>query len=450
MQELPHMCSIISAISFNSDLTDFFEKNRETIINEWVDYPAIDDIRKRLSYTKDEYRTRVATNVLGYFSTVLSGENQPGDCPVMRTIVKDFHALGLTVEDVFLNCTALKNVVLKLFDRHGTPDLKQQQCNLIMVMDHNLYGVLSIYSEIKRAHEAELEFRNRIIQENVLYTRTDVEGIIIEVTDAFCNVSGYEKHDVLGNTHSIFKHPEVDPTVYRELWETIKNGETWNGNLLNLRKDGTTFIATTKIVPVYDEGGAVKEYMVFRNDITSDELAKVDPLSGLYNRREFDAIFEKLSLTAVARNEPFSIILADIDHFKQINDTFGHHEGDDVIVRFAGILRTCTRNSDVCARWGGEEFVILLPNTELHTAFDVAERIRHAAFKCLHIGDYAVTSSFGVARLERGESMHDLFKRVDSYLYFAKQNGRNRTIAKRALPKKVNLSHSNTFSPIIP
>lgn len=429
MHFLPHMSSIIESISFDSEMVDFIDNNRSFIITEWVDYPAIDDIRERLSYTKEQYRTRIAQNVLGYLFTILRGENKPGDCPVMRTIVRELHQMGLTVEDVFLNCTALKNVMLKLIGTHATPELKKHQCDLIMVMDHNLYGVLSIYSDIKRSHEAELEFRNRIIQENVLYTRTDTDGVIIEVTDAFCNVSGYERHEILNNTHSLFKHPDVESGVYRELWETIKTGEIWSGTLLNLRKDGTTFIATTKIVPVYDNEQRIKEYMVFRNDITSDELAKVDPLTGLYNRREFDTIFQKLYLTSLGRNEPLSVILADIDHFKMINDTYGHHEGDDVITRFAQILRSCTRNTDVCARWGGEEFVILLPDTDLHTAYDVAERIRHAALGCLQVGNHTVSCSFGVARLERGESVKELFKRVDGYLYCAKETGRNRTIA---------------------
>ena len=429
MHELPHMSSIISGISFSVELVDFIDANGDFIIREWVGYPAIKDIRSRLSYAKEEYASRIARNVLNYFSTVLRGENKPGDCPIMRTIVNEFYSRGLTVEDVFLNCTAFKNVVLKLFDMHAAPELKKEQCNLIMVMDHNLYGVLSLYSEIMRSHEEELEFRNSIIQENVLYTRTDSEGSIIEVTDAFCNLSGYDKEELLGSTHSLFKHPDVDIEIYRGLWETILSGKVWRGNLLNLRKDGSTFITTARIVPVFDMNGRTVEYMAFRSDITSNELAKVDPLTGLYNRREFDTIFQKMYQNAKTGNEPLSVILADIDHFKMINDTYGHHEGDDVIIRFAGVVRNCIRSSDVCARWGGEEFIILLPDTDLHTAFDVAERIRHNTLGCLQVGDHSISCSFGVARLEQGENFGELFKRADRYLYSAKEKGRNRTVS---------------------
>lgn len=442
MRELPHVSAIIKDISFTAELIDFFIENRDVIIEGWVAYPAVHDIRERLDFTLELYRSRIAENVLNYFITVLKGHNKPGDCPVMRKIVSEFHALGLTVEDVFLNCAAFKNSVLKLFDTSGSAELKSHRCDLIMVMDYNLYGVLSVYSEMKRAHEAELEFRNRIIQENVFYTRMNAEGIILEATDAFCRMCGYEKEEIIDQTHALFRHPDVEESVYNGLWETITGGEIWSGNLFNLRKDGSTFIAMTKIVPISDVNGDKIEYMVFRNDITSNELAKVDPLTGLYNRRELDNLFRNLYLGAIDSNEPLSVIVADIDHFKSINDTYGHQEGDDVIVRFAGILRSCTRHSDICSRWGGEEFVLLLPGTGLETAYEVAERIRKAAENCLKIGGHLITCSFGVAQLEKGETINELFKRADGYLYCAKSNGRNQTVADVVCPEEANQSES--------
>ncbi len=420
MCELPHMSAVIRAIAFDDDTVALFEANREAIIEGWVEYPAIYDIRERLGYTKEEYRTRIARNVFGYFFSILRSLNAPGDCPTMRTVVKEFQSQGLTVEDVFLNCAAFKNVVYELLLDHP------KRHELIMVLDHNLYGVLSIYSEMIRAHEAQLELRNRIIQENVLYTRTDAQGVIIEVTEAFCALTGYEKEELIGQTHSLFKHPNVDPSIYRDMWETITGGEVWNGNLPNLRKDGSTFITTVRIVPVFEADR--REYMAFRTDITSDELSKVDPLTGLYNRRELDKKFQQLYMNAIVKEEPLCVILADIDHFKKVNDTYGHQRGDELIKEFSAILQTCTRLSDVCARWGGEEFIILLPRTRLVIAYEVAERIRHAACRELGGEGMAMSCSFGVAELAEGERIDDLFKRADGYLYRAKENGRNQSV----------------------
>lgn len=440
MREFEHMSSVIDAIRFDRTLVDFFERQRDAIINKWLDYPVLNAIIDSLGYSKEDYHTKIASGVFNNFYRILCGERQPGDCPVMRSVVNEFYEMGLTVEDVFMSCTAFKNTLLLFLDDCTVNDIKRHAANVMMVLDHNVYGVLSVYSEMKCARDEELAFRNRIIQENVLYTRTGTDGVIVEVTDAFCKLSGYDKNELIGNTHSVFKHPDVEPSVYSGLWETITSGEVWKGNLPNRRKNGSTFITTARIVPVYDSEGKIIEYMAFRNDITSDELAKIDPLTGLYNRRELDAIFQDLYVNAIAKNEPLAVILADIDHFKSINDTYGHKEGDDVIVRFAGLLRSCTRNSDVCARWGGEEFIVFLPCTELTTAFEIAERIRQAALSDLHIDEHIISCSFGVAVLEKGETTDDLFKRVDGYLYRAKENGRNQSVTQRTNPS-LNLFH---------
>jgi diguanylate cyclase (GGDEF)-like protein/PAS domain S-box-containing protein len=366
----------------------------------------------------------IVDKVLDYFFTILHSENRPGDCPAMRGFIANFYSIGLKVEDVYLICSAFKNVLSKLCSQ-ANPVAEIEYSNLIMVLDYNLYSVLSLYSEMIRSHEEQIEIRNTIIQENVLYTRTDKAGVIIEVTDAFCTLSGYSREELIGKTHSLFRHPSVDSYVYKELWKTIKGGGIWSGNLPNLHKDGSTFVTMARIVPHFDRQGKIVEYMAFRTDITSDELLKIDPLSGLYNRREFDRRFQELYANAVAKNDPFSVILADIDHFKRVNDTYGHQKGDELIRSFSDILRTCTRYSDICARWGGEEFIILLPQTTVSIAYEVAERIRQALVEDIRIGSQPLSCSLGVAEHRSGEKIDELFKRVDDYLYRAKENGRN-------------------------
>lgn len=428
MRELLHMNSVIEAVRLDTVLADFLEGHREAILDGWSDYPAIRDIRKSLGHSKEAFRTSIASNVLSFFFTVLRGENKPGDCPVMRSIVKEFYTRGLTVEDLFFNCTALKNVVLGLFESCDDSSVKNHRSNVTMILDHNLFGVLSIYSDMMRTHESELEFRNSIIQKNVLCTRTDCQGVILEATDAFCSISGYDREELIGKTHSVMKHPNVDPSVYEDLWKTITSGQVWTGDLANMRKDGSPFITTTRIIPILNDQGEIAEYMAFCNDITAHELAKIDPLTGLYNRRALDLKFQKLYINAAVNDNPLSVILADIDYFKRVNDTYGHHEGDELIKNFAGILKEFTRNSDICARWGGEEFMILLPGTPLQNAFNKAERIRAAVKNKLCIDEYPITCSFGVAQLEKGESIAELFKRIDKYLYTAKHNGRDQSV----------------------
>lgn len=161
---------------------------------------------------------------------------------------------------------------------------------------------------------------------------------------------------------------------------------------------------------------------------------KIDALTGIGNRRAFD---EALAAAIVACREartPLSLVMADIDHFKRINDSFGHPVGDEVIKMLARIITTSLRNSDVAVRYGGEEFAIILPNAGLDVAKSVAERIRKK-FESRKVtlretGDTVgkVTASFGVAELRVGDDAETLVQRSDRKLYAAKSAGRNRVI----------------------
>jgi len=160
------------------------------------------------------------------------------------------------------------------------------------------------------------------------------------------------------------------------------------------------------------------------------ELAYYDPLTGLPNRRFF---FEHASLIfeeAKRYEKPLSLLIMDIDHFKKINDTYGHDVGDLVLKAFAGVLRGIVRQSDICARFGGEEFVVLLPNTDLEGAKVLAERIRTAVAKNpVEHGSIVIvfTVSIGISQYRKGmQNIEKLIKEADTALYRAKEGGRNR------------------------
>lgn len=146
-----------------------------------------------------------------------------------------------------------------------------------------------------------------------------------------------------------------------------------------------------------------------------------DSLTQTYNRTKTEQVMS----TLCASGQPFAAVLADIDHFKQVNDDFGHLEGDRVIVEVASALEDGRRSNDVVARWGGEEFLVLLPDSDVSTAAEVAEKMRCRIESTIRVGDRHVTASFGVAAHRVGESPDGLFERADSALYAAKHAGRN-------------------------
>ncbi|TIP36723.1 MAG: diguanylate cyclase, partial [Mesorhizobium sp.] len=168
------------------------------------------------------------------------------------------------------------------------------------------------------------------------------------------------------------------------------------------------------------------------------EMAVIDGLTGLHNRRYLDSHLQTLFDRAAARRRPLSVMITDLDRFKSINDTYGHDGGDDVLREFARRLRKNVRGIDLACRFGGEEFVVVMPDTEGAVAEKVAERIRaeiaQAPFAIGSDGKtIEVTVSVGVSSLLKGtDSVAALMKRADLALYEAKSGGRNRVVAKAA------------------
>jgi len=156
-------------------------------------------------------------------------------------------------------------------------------------------------------------------------------------------------------------------------------------------------------------------------------LSLTDPLTGVGNRRALEKALALETSRAIRTGKGLCAVMADLDHFKGINDTFGHDVGDDVLAAFGDLLRRQTRGTDIVARFGGEEFVVLMPHTDLEHAVDSAERIREALESArFEPVPGPITVSMGVAELAADEPGEALLRRADKALYEAKQAGRNR------------------------
>lgn len=159
------------------------------------------------------------------------------------------------------------------------------------------------------------------------------------------------------------------------------------------------------------------------------ELSRTDFLTGCANRKFFNERINEMISLAKRKSLPLSVVMSDLDHFKKINDRFGHDAGDLVLKGYADLLRQYTRNEDLAARFGGEEFVVLLPLTDIKQAFTMSERIRLALAKQDFLGNkYVVTASCGVSRLKDEDRPEDLIKRADTAMYQAKDLGRNKSV----------------------
>ncbi|RME77767.1 diguanylate cyclase [Candidatus Woesearchaeota archaeon] len=174
-----------------------------------------------------------------------------------------------------------------------------------------------------------------------------------------------------------------------------------------------------------------------------ERLSITDPLTGLHNRRSFNQLLEQEIARSKRTQEPLSLLLLDIDHFKNYNDTNGHQAGDKLLKELAQLIKTTMRKTDIPARYGGEEFVIILPNTSLIGSEQVAEKLRQAVEE--HDFDHAhkqplghVSISIGLATLRPADTQETLIKRADDYLYKAKERGRNQFISSKRIEESVN------------
>lgn len=156
------------------------------------------------------------------------------------------------------------------------------------------------------------------------------------------------------------------------------------------------------------------------------EQATTDTLTGIANRRKLYAMLSSEIRRAGRYKLPLSAMMLDIDHFKRVNDMLGHLVGDDVLVNLVSLISGMIREQDIFARWGGEEFIILVPNRDIKDTRQFAEKLRKAVELHAFPTAGSLTCSFGVAEYQQNESIEGFFKRVDEALYRAKENGRNR------------------------
>jgi diguanylate cyclase (GGDEF)-like protein/PAS domain S-box-containing protein len=291
---------------------------------------------------------------------------------------------------------------------------------------------------------------------------TDATGLIEWANPAFTTLTGYELEEVLGINPRILKSGMMDRGFYRTLWSTILDGEKWSGELWNLRKDGNVYCEEMHIAPVPATDGSITNFVAVKHDITQRKqaaeeaerakeglvllnkelreanehilkISQTDALTGLANRRTLDERMRSEMARADRLGCGFSVILGDLDHFKSVNDEFGHLVGDRVLTAAARVLADQARTYDLPARFGGEEFMVLLPETTLTDAMVIAQRIRTA------ISEVAVpevtrqiTMSLGVSTWGHGDTLGALVGRADAALYQAKKRGRNRVVAQRS------------------
>ncbi|WP_019026869.1 diguanylate cyclase [Colwellia piezophila] len=275
-----------------------------------------------------------------------------------------------------------------------------------------------------------LEQHLRVLDQYVITASFTQDCTLTEVSKALCNISRYERQELIGKPLSFLLHPDTPEDTYSSLLEAIKNGQNWSGELLYCDSQGDDCWIYTEIEPQQDRNGLTTGYTAISVDVSDKKkmeiMSTTDSLTGLANRRKLDDALAQSLAEAQRYNKPLSVVMLDIDKFKVVNDSYGHIVGDQVIKTIANLLKSNVRDSDISGRWGGEEFLLVCPETELMGAQRVSELLRQI-INGHHFLDIPNQScSFGVAQWDHTESLNTLLERADKALYSAKTKGRNR------------------------
>lgn len=269
-----------------------------------------------------------------------------------------------------------------------------------------------------------------IVDRNVIIAHTDLEGRLTQVSDAFEQASGYKRDEIIGQSYQLIHHPGTPSDTYRSLWKAVRDGQTWQGEFCNCRKDGSLYWVQSRVSAWHDEQGKQVGYTAIEQDISDrkriEQLSVTDPLTGCYNRLKIDEVLNYECVRTRRSRRGLALIMIDIDDFKQINDRHGHQTGDQVLREFAQILQSRLRKTDTLGRWGGEEFIVICPETNCEGASHLAEILRQAVEEHRFADSLRITCSFGLSCcLGPDDDRELLINRADTALYQAKASGRN-------------------------
>lgn len=316
-------------------------------------------------------------------------------------------AFDLGAADYIIKPFRKKELIARVKNRIETEALKQEQALLLAQNQHQL----------------------AIIDRYVAYIKTDTQGIISEVSKRILALFSCQASDLLGKNINILKSGNTDARYYSQLWLTIEDGDSFTYEVEDINFQGGTNWYEVTVTPDLDLQQNIIGYVAFYVNIDARisyaHEATTDHLTGLHNRASLDKRLAEEIARQDHYGESLSVIITDIDYFKRVNDEYGHDVGDTVLKEFAHLLTSHVRESDFVARFGGEEFMILCPNTSAEQASILAEKLRNniANFPFERVGHK--TASFGVAEYQQDLSAKQLFVLADQALYQAKKGGRN-------------------------
>lgn len=305
---------------------------------------------------------------------------------------------------------------------------KSQNVGVVSIRDRS--GDLAQTHLVRKLWTAIEQSHNTVVM-------TDPKGNIEYVNPHFTKVTGYSKEEAIGKNPRILKSGRTSFETYKEMWETLNNQETWQGELVNKRKDGSLYWEKATIAPVVDRYNQTTAFIAVKDDVSiikqqEEQLlhqAYYDGLTDLPNRvLAYDRLEQGLRSYKRGK-KPVGVIFIDLDDFKKVNDTLGHQVGDAVLIEAAKRLTRCVRETDTVGRQGGDEFLVIVPDLEdTDILAQIAEKIIEAfrvPFNNMGM-DIQIGTSIGISVSPTdGEDASTLMRNADLAMYKSKEAGKN-------------------------
>lgn len=267
---------------------------------------------------------------------------------------------------------------------------------------------------------------------------TDETGHIVWTNRAFSRLCGYSPEELFGNTPAMLSSGMQSKSFYTDLWQTILSGKVWRGIVIDRRKDGSLYTVDETITPLLDEQhGTITHFIAIQQDMTRQSqqqeqdhyLAYHDLLTGLPNRAHFMELQKQAMLHAAHAKDMLAVLFLDLDKFKPVNDTLGHDIGDLLLQAVAERLQSAVRKSDIVARFGGDEFAILLTSLlDMEVAITIAGKLVATFTQPFIIAEHKlhIGVSIGISMYPAdGQTEQELIRKADQAMYIAKQQGGN-------------------------
>jgi diguanylate cyclase (GGDEF)-like protein/PAS domain S-box-containing protein len=286
----------------------------------------------------------------------------------------------------------------------------------------------------RRQMEQRLQLDEKIIantEEGIVVT--DAEAIILDVNDAYCQITGYAREELLGKNPKIAKSGRHDRNFYEEMWRQLTETGSWAGEIWDRRKSGEIFEKWLTINAIKDSAGATVNYVGIFTDITEKRnierrlknLLFYDPLTKLPNRSLFQERLAQAMLNSESHDLPMALFCIDLDRFKDVNDSLGHQAGDELLIQAAKRIRSGVRKTDVVARLCGDEFTVILSEIKLRDAVGhLARRLIHLLQQPFYISgeEVFIDASIGISMYpDDGRESEVLIKNADTAMHFAKE-----------------------------